>query len=413
MPEVRRFYLAEREKSSPALSPAKSSLPLLQRLEGLTEEGRRLFFAGAAALLLVIAMCVALPLLLAPDTAYVTVNDNGTAVTVASEQETVGGLLSGVGITLSTGDTLDCELTDAVRDGMTVTIYRAMSVTVITGSESVALKLPYGRVEDAIAAAGITMGENDEVYPLPNEYLTPGMTIQHFIVDKQYETVNEQIGYAEVTKNSSSLTVGKTRVAVEGSPGVREITVEVTKKNGNEVAREEVASVVVVEPVDKVIEVGTKPKPTPTPTPKKTKAPSASKTPAPSGDEEEEATPVAAKVPTVAQIHSSGSAAEHKAADPPDSSIIAQVLVADEVTAYCANGRTASGAYTQLGTISIYWKILPRGTKIYIPGYGYGVVEDQGGNTDASNIDVDVWLPTSGECSKWGRKRGLEIYVLG
>ena len=49
-------------------------------------------------------------------------------------------------------------------------------------------------------------------------------------------------------------------------------------------------------------------------------------------------------------------------------------------TGYTHTGsRTATGTYPRRGTIAVDPDVIPLGTKLYVPGYGYGVAEDTGG----------------------------------
>ena len=68
--------------------------------------------------------------------------------------------------------------------------------------------------------------------------------------------------------------------------------------------------------------------------------------------------------------------------------------------AYCINGRTASGAYTSKGCIAVDPRVIPMGSKIYIPGYGWGKAMDTGGSVKGNVIDV--WFPSNSECMQWG-----------
>lgn len=68
--------------------------------------------------------------------------------------------------------------------------------------------------------------------------------------------------------------------------------------------------------------------------------------------------------------------------------------------AYCLTGRTASGTSTCHGTVAVDPSVIPLGTKLYIPGYGWGRALDTGGAIRGNKIDV--WFPSSGQCYNWG-----------
>lgn len=84
------------------------------------------------------------------------------------------------------------------------------------------------------------------------------------------------------------------------------------------------------------------------------------------------------------------------------------------ITAYCSchkcchktDGITASGKPARHGTLA---SPLPFGTRIRIPGYGVGVVEDRGGAIVGDRIDV--WHSSHQAAREWGVRR-LECEVL-
>ncbi|MDD4026355.1 MAG: 3D domain-containing protein, partial [Kiritimatiellae bacterium] len=57
----------------------------------------------------------------------------------------------------------------------------------------------------------------------------------------------------------------------------------------------------------------------------------------------------------------------------------------------------------QHGTIAADTAVLPFGTIIYVPGYGYGRVEDRGGAIKGNKLDL--WFPSHDAAKRWGRKR--------
>lgn len=65
-------------------------------------------------------------------------------------------------------------------------------------------------------------------------------------------------------------------------------------------------------------------------------------------------------------------------------------------------GQTARGTRAAYGTIAAD-PSLPFGTILYIPGYGYGRVEDRGGAIKGDKLDL--WFPSHALAKKWGRKK--------
>ena len=66
-------------------------------------------------------------------------------------------------------------------------------------------------------------------------------------------------------------------------------------------------------------------------------------------------------------------------------------------------GFTASGTRAAHGTLAADTAVLPFGSVVQIPGYGYGRVEDRGGAIKGRCLDL--WFPSHAEAMQWGRKR--------
>lgn len=65
-----------------------------------------------------------------------------------------------------------------------------------------------------------------------------------------------------------------------------------------------------------------------------------------------------------------------------------------------AVGRTACGTVTRIGTVAADLSVWKFGTKLDIPGYGEGVVEDVAGAIKGRHIDL--WFPSHAEALRWG-----------
>jgi len=71
-------------------------------------------------------------------------------------------------------------------------------------------------------------------------------------------------------------------------------------------------------------------------------------------------------------------------------------------------GITASGARAKKGTIAADPRY-PFGTKIYVPGYGWGEVQDRGSAIRGDRLDV--FFPSRKEALEWGRQT-LNVIIL-
>jgi 3D (Asp-Asp-Asp) domain-containing protein len=64
---------------------------------------------------------------------------------------------------------------------------------------------------------------------------------------------------------------------------------------------------------------------------------------------------------------------------------------------------TSTGKKLGKGIVAVDPKVIPMGSKILIPGYGWGVAADVGGAIRGRHIDV--CLTSRGSVGRWGRKK--------
>ena len=88
----------------------------------------------------------------------------------------------------------------------------------------------------------------------------------------------------------------------------------------------------------------------------------------------------------------------------------------DNKSGMCNDGTpdtTATNTKPKCGTIAADPKRIPYGTRLYIPEYGYGIVEDTGSalRKDKDNIRIDVYMDTYEEAIEWGKKEMI-IYII-
>ncbi|MEO6589886.1 MAG: 3D domain-containing protein [Pyrinomonadaceae bacterium] len=82
-------------------------------------------------------------------------------------------------------------------------------------------------------------------------------------------------------------------------------------------------------------------------------------------------------------------------------------------TAYCLQGRTATGGSVRRGIVAADPRVLPLGTKININAGSYSgsyLVADTGGAVKGKKLDI--WVPSCSEARRFGRK-SVKVNVLG
>lgn len=75
-------------------------------------------------------------------------------------------------------------------------------------------------------------------------------------------------------------------------------------------------------------------------------------------------------------------------------------------------GQTASGEMAKPGTIAADTSLYPFGTLMYVPGYGYGNVQDRGGAIKGEKIDL--YFKKHKQALQWGRvQKEVQIWLPG
>jgi 3D (Asp-Asp-Asp) domain-containing protein len=79
--------------------------------------------------------------------------------------------------------------------------------------------------------------------------------------------------------------------------------------------------------------------------------------------------------------------------------------------AYTGHGTTSTGQKPMWGTIAVDPRVIPYGTKIYIPAFNKVFIANDCGGAIKGN-KIDIFMNSKKECYNWGRKT-IEIQILG
>jgi 3D (Asp-Asp-Asp) domain-containing protein len=74
-----------------------------------------------------------------------------------------------------------------------------------------------------------------------------------------------------------------------------------------------------------------------------------------------------------------------------------------------ADGYTATGAKACKGVVAVDDRIIPMGTRLYIPGYGFAVAADRG--SAIKGMRIDLCYNTYREAIRFGRRK-VKVYLL-
>jgi uncharacterized protein YabE (DUF348 family)/3D (Asp-Asp-Asp) domain-containing protein len=298
----------------------------------------------------------------------VTVVVDGQPRCVTTQGADVAEVLKDVGVSVKKGDVVTPTVSTSVDNGDTVIVRRAVPVTLDLGTGPVEVEVVGGTVADAIVAAGADPATTASVTPALTEPLEPGMKIE--VPDTFTRVVQEETTLTpevEIRKDPL-LPKGERRVVDEGAPGTLLRVYRVTVTDGVEGEPGLTAEKVVDEPEPTVIALGT-------------------------GQGLKDVVNRGRLVPCA-----------------PEGGTRVRV----ETTAYSPRQpgldfTTATGARAKRGVIAVDPRVIPLGTRVYVPGYGYAVARDTGGAIKGHRIDL--CYDSVAECVRWGR-RDVTIIVL-
>lgn len=267
-----------------------------------------------------------------------------------------------------------------------ITIIRAFNMKVIDGGEEKTISAVSGSVGEALENSGIALPQGEDTI---NVELTAdaeeNMLIQIDRVKYVKDTKTKTVQFKTVTKNDSTLESGKTKVAVEGVNGEKQVTTTKKYVNGK-LTETKVTEKVTRKTVDKVILKGTK----------KTTAKTATTT------KKTTTTKKGSKTLTI-----NGKEVSYSK------------VLTGQGTAYTAprGSRTATGKAVKVGLVAVDPRKIPYGTKLYIVSadgrytYGYAIAADTGGALRSGRVLVDLFYNTERECTNFGRRQ-VKVYVL-
>ena len=296
-----------------------------------------------------------------------TVKEDGHSLSLRSTQPSLALAFKENGILLGPGDLVMPELDTALVAGLNAEVRHASKITISLPEGSSVVYTHERTVADALDEAGIALSLVDKVLPGRDELVSNGMDVQVVRVTVGSVIEREEIGYQTLFKGDSDLGWGDSR-RVDGQSGVHAWEYEVTYEDGQEVSRVLLRDWVEQEPQDAVVYYS---------------AASDYDGDMPEGQQ------------VVSVIHVYATWYNPASAGKPRSSP--------------GYGITSTGVPVTRGIVAVDPTVIPYGTKMFIPGYGFAVAADCGGGVKGNMIDlgypdgVDVdWV------SHW-----VDIYILG
>lgn len=307
----------------------------------------------------------------------VSVTVDGKTNKVVTYRGNVKDLLKDINVKLDSDDKVVPSLESSISENTTIKIKRAVDVAIVVDGKTLQLKSAEDDVNGLLSSNAFkdlfqkenigALRETDKISIPLEDKLSADLNIGVTRVDTKVETTTEPIDFASLTTKDETKPMDYQDVVQSGENGEKEVSTMVVLEDGKEVSRQVVSEKVVKEPVNQVLSVGTLGVFVPS-----------------RGTNE----PYSRHIKMRATAYS---------AEQPD------------ITQYTATGarvKRDSGGYS---TIAVDPRIIPLGTRMYIPGYGYAIAADTGGAINGDTIDI--YFDTISECQSWGVK-WVDVYIL-
>jgi 3D (Asp-Asp-Asp) domain-containing protein len=286
-----------------------------------------------------------------------------------SSEPTLGQALREWGIKLGPGDEVEPSVSSPLSPGLLVHVNRAQRVTLSVGGTETVLYTLESTVQGLLDDAGVVLNDTDRVEPPLETQLAPDLEVRVYAYAEEQFAESETIDHDTVYRLDPSLADGETR-RVEGADGVRHREYDISYEDGVEISRQLVDEWDDPEPVDTIVYFGTAER-----------------------VQAAQSLPEGLNVARVINVYATWYNPASAGRSPGDPWY----------------GITSTGVPVTKGVVAVDPSVIPYGTRMYIPGYGFGVAADTGGAIVGNIIDLGFpdgvspgWVP-----------RWIDIYILG
>ena len=192
----------------------------------------------------------------------VTVIDGQRQTKVVTAEQSPRQIVAAAGGELHDEDLTSLNRVDNVLDGggagLILTVDRATSFMFNLYGKTFEARTQAATVGEMLKEKGVKLGSNDGQSVANETPLVQGMTVSVWRDGKQ--TATQEVPVAKVVEEvrDADRPVGFREVRTPGTDGKRQVTYEIEIRNGQEIARKEIASVTTLEPVKEIVVIGTK-----------------------------------------------------------------------------------------------------------------------------------------------------------
>ncbi|MEO6991345.1 MAG: 3D domain-containing protein [Candidatus Baltobacteraceae bacterium] len=245
----------------------------------------------------------------------------------------------------------------------------AVPVAILAGPSRHTIVTTVPTVGELLRTQGIRLGPGDRVEPDASTPVAAGLEVRIIRRLSWIRAIRHRIAARTIQRNDPALPTGASRIAFAGSPGTAELTYRYTKDGNARAERHLIAKRILRGPRARILVHGIG---------------------------EYSAFAGLAVRGFQGTVRLAGSALR---------------MIATAYTASCSgcSGFTASGVRAGHGIVAVDPRVIPLGSKLYIPGYGRAVAGDTGGAILGHRIDLG--FNSEGDALRFGR-RPITVYLV-
>ena len=161
------------------------------------------------------------------------------------------------GFTLAENESPDADMSAFLTDGMTITIAKAITVTLVHDGKTDTVTTKAATVGALLEEQKLTLGDDDEISAKTDVKLKDGAKVVIKRITYKTETRTETVAYTSSQEYTSSLASGQTQVKQSGQNGEKEVTYKIKYADGKKESETAVSEKVTKQAVNEIVLVGT------------------------------------------------------------------------------------------------------------------------------------------------------------